>query len=164
MNPDLQRERAKASFSVERLTNLLDGGAPRTERRRQLQAVISRDPTGIFSNEDNYYVHRNDRHVRALAKHVRLVEICRKLGIGDECEGQIVASEDFPTMIAALGDDLPTSLHWVMFVPNIKSLCDDQQQAEWLPLCRDWKMIGCYAQTELGHVSSLRSPVTVAAF
>jgi alkylation response protein AidB-like acyl-CoA dehydrogenase len=40
-----------------------------------------------------------------------------------------------------------------MFVPNIKSLCDDRQQAEWLPLCRDWKMIGCYAQTELGHVS-----------
>lgn len=164
VNADLQRERGKATFSGGRLTNLLDGGAARTERRRQLQAVIARDPTGIFSNEGNPYLHRTERHVRALAKHVRLVELCRKLGIGDECGGQMVMSEDFATISQAAADDLPTTLHWVMFVPNIKSLCDDQQQAEWLPLCRDWKMIGCYAQTELGHGSNVRALETTATF
>jgi len=164
MNADLQRERGKATFSGERLTNLLDGGAARTERRRQLQAVIARDPTGIFSNDDNPYLHRTERHVRALAKHVRLVELCRKLGIGDECGGQMVMSEDFATISQAVADDFPTTLHWVMFVPNIKSLCDDEQQAEWLPLCRDWKMIGCYAQTELGHGSNVRGLETTATF
>jgi len=164
INADLQRERGKATFSGERLTNLLDGGAARTERRRQLQAVIARDPTGIFSNDDNPYLHRTERHVRALAKHVRLVEICRKLGIGDECGGQMVMSEDFAIISQAVADDFPTTLHWVMFVPNIKSLCDDEQQAEWLPLCRDWKMIGCYAQTELGHGSNVRALETTATF
>lgn len=164
VNEDLQRERSKATFSVECLTNLLDGGADRTERRREIEGIIERDPSGIFSNDENTYLHRTDRHKRALAKHVRMVEICRKLGIGDECGGEIIASKDFPLMIKAIADDLPTSLHWVMFVPNIVSLCDEEQQAKWLPLCRDWKMIGCYAQTEIGHGSNVRALETTATF
>jgi acyl-CoA oxidase len=156
MNPDLQRERQRATFSVQNVTYLLDGGRDRTDRRRQLEAVICNDPTGIFSTDDNMFLHRTDRHVKALAKHVRFVELCRTLGIGNEpaCRGEILASPDFPTLLAAIADDLPTSLHWVMFVPNIMSLCDEEQKATWLPMCRDWRMIGCYAQTELGHVSA----------
>jgi hypothetical protein len=63
-----------------------------------------------------------------------MVEICRMLGIGDECGGDVTQSKDFPLMLAAIADDLPTSLHWVMFVPNIISLCDDEQQKLWLPV------------------------------
>jgi len=51
-----------------------------------------------------------------------------------------------------------------MFVPNILTLCDAEQQGRWLPLCRDWKMIGCYAQTELGHGSNIRALETTATF
>jgi len=51
-----------------------------------------------------------------------------------------------------------------MFVPNIISLCDDEQQAEWLPMCRDFRMIGCYAQTEVGHGSNVRALETTATF
>lgn len=164
MNQDLKRERERATINVERLTNLLDGGVAQTQRRRQLEAVISRDPTGIFSNADNRYLHRTDRHVRALAKHVRLIELCRKLDIGKECGGEVLLSKDFAMLLGALGDDLPTSLHWVMFVPNIISLCDDEQKKEWLALCRDWRMIGCYAQTEVGHGSNVRALETTATF
>ncbi|CAB9522491.1 Peroxisomal acyl-coenzyme A oxidase 1 [Seminavis robusta] len=164
MNADLQRERAQASFNTEKMTNLLDGGAAKTARRRQLVSIIEKDPTGIFSNDDNYYLHRTDRHVRGLAKAVRLIEVCRKLGIGDECDGHMVASEDWNVLLIALADDLPLYLHWVMFIPNIISLCDDEQQAEWLPLCRDWRMIGCYAQTEIGHGSNVRALETTATF
>jgi hypothetical protein len=87
MNPDLQRERQNATFQVEKITYMLDGGKERTERRRSLERIIERDPTGVFSNDDNHYLHRTERHVRSVAKGVRLIELCRKLGIGDECGG-----------------------------------------------------------------------------
>lgn len=162
MNLDLKCERSRASFDVGKLTLMLDDG--KTDRRRQLEAIIRHDPTGIFDNSDNHYLHRTQRHVRALAKHVRLLEICRKIGIGKDYGGQIIKDPDFSLLVRALGDDLPTSLHWIMFVPNIVSLCDDEQQKQWLPLCRDWKMVGCYAQTELGHGSNVRALETTATF
>jgi hypothetical protein len=77
MNEDLMHERAKASFSVERMTHLLDGGISRTIRRQQIEAIIERDPTGIFDNSRNAYMHRTERHTRALAKHIRMIETCR---------------------------------------------------------------------------------------
>lgn len=42
-----------------------------------------------------------------------------------------------------------------MFYACIESLADDEQQAKWLPMIKDIKMIGCYAQTELGHGSNV---------
>jgi acyl-CoA oxidase len=164
VHPDLQKERSQATFDVERLTHMLDGGADRTERRRALQAIIERDPTGIFSNDDNIYLPRQERHVRSLGKHVRLIELCRILGIGNEYGGDVLQSPDWPVLCAAVADDLPTALHWIMFYPNIKTLCDEEQHEMWLPLCRDWKMIGCYAQTELGHGSNVRALETTATF
>lgn len=36
VNEDLQRERDKGTFNPEELTNLIDGGADKTEERREL--------------------------------------------------------------------------------------------------------------------------------
>lgn len=59
--------------------------------------------------------------------------------------GHAIADDDFGVLLASVADDLPAVLHWVMFVPNIMSLGDKAQQKAWLPLCRDWKIIDCYA-------------------
>ena len=121
-NPDLAKERSKATFDPTKIINLFDGSREATTRRQKLAALIRNDPTGIFSNEENAYLHRTDRHVRALAKHVRLIELCRSIGIGQDTNGEIVLDKDWFNLLAAVADDLPTSLHWVMFVPN-RELC-----------------------------------------
>jgi acyl-CoA oxidase len=38
-----------------------------------------------------------------------------------------------------------------MFIPSIEKQGTDEQKAKWLPLARDLRIIGTYAQTELGH-------------
>ena len=163
MNPDLAAERLKTSFDTEKITHLIYGGVSKTERRRALEKLIETDPSGVFSNDRNHYLHRTDRHVRALAKFVRLVELLKVLKKGGDNK-DLLEDDDMVYLLGAIADDLPVSLHWVMFVPNIKSLCDEEQQAKWLPLVRDWKMIGCYAQTELGHGSNVRGLETTATF
>ena len=164
VNPDLVKERSRVTFNPTKITHLFDGSPQKTKRRQQLESLIRNDPTGIFSNSDNIYLHRNERHTRALAKHVRLIELCRSIGVGSDTNGEVVRSEEWYTLINAVADDLPTALHWVMFVPNIVSLCDEEQQKLWLPMCRDWRMIGCYAQTEVGHGSNVRGLETTATF
>jgi len=165
IHEDLLKERSRATFCSERLTNFLDGGEERTGRRRQIEAIVRNDPTGIFDNSNNAYLHRRERHVRSLAKAVRMVELGRMLGIfdtGNDC--LFLHQKDFPLLLSAIADDLPLALHWIMFVPNILSLCDDEQIQQWIALCTDWKMIGCYAQTELGHGSNVRALETTATF
>ncbi|KAF6165692.1 hypothetical protein GIB67_012589 [Kingdonia uniflora] len=47
-----------------------------------------------------------------------------------------------------------TDLHWGMFIPTIKGQSTEQQQQKWLPLTYKMQIIGCYAETELGHGSN----------
>ncbi|KAK4389543.1 Peroxisomal acyl-coenzyme A oxidase 1 [Sesamum angolense] len=51
-----------------------------------------------------------------------------------------------------------------MFVPAIKGQGTDDQQQKWLPLAYKMQIIGCYAQTELGHGSNVQGLETTATF
>ncbi|KAE8683987.1 hypothetical protein F3Y22_tig00111164pilonHSYRG00070 [Hibiscus syriacus] len=57
-----------------------------------------------------------------------------------------------------------TDLHWGMFVPAIKGQGTNEQQAKWLPMAYKMQIIGCYAQTELGHGSNVQGLETTATF
>ncbi|KAH1249118.1 Peroxisomal acyl-coenzyme A oxidase 1 [Glycine max] len=51
-----------------------------------------------------------------------------------------------------------------MFVPAIKGQGTEEQQKKWLPLAHKMQIIGCYAQTELGHGSNVQGLETTATF
>ncbi|MBA0768805.1 hypothetical protein Gotri_017585 [Gossypium trilobum] len=57
-----------------------------------------------------------------------------------------------------------TDLHWGMFIPAIKGQGNDEQQQKWLPMAYKMQIIGCYAQTELGHGSNVQGLETTATF
>lgn len=47
MNPDIKKERERATFNVDKLTNILDGGPQKTKRRREIgEFVVSSLPGG----------------------------------------------------------------------------------------------------------------------
>lgn len=97
------------------------------------------------------------RYTKSLARARRLKELQTSLGL----EGDKLGFEALRTLAAF---DDPTTLHELMFVPNIEALCTPEQQAVWLPRCDDWRVLGCYAQTEIGHGSNVRALETTATF
>jgi acyl-CoA oxidase len=55
-------------------------------------------------------------------------------------------------------------MHSTMFHTSIETFCDDEQMKKWLPLTKDLNIIGCYAQTEMGHGSDVAALETTATF
>ena len=51
-----------------------------------------------------------------------------------------------------------------MFLSTIENLGTPEQVAEWTPKIRAFKMVGAYAQTELGHGSYVPGIQTLATF
>jgi hypothetical protein len=70
----------------------------------------------------------------------------------------------FDTYRHAIFNCSPFGLHFGMFVPTIRLQGSPEQQAYWLPLCERGKIIGTYAQTELGHGTFIRGLETTATF
>uniref|UniRef100_A0A6B2L0L2 Acyl-coenzyme A oxidase n=1 Tax=Arcella intermedia TaxID=1963864 RepID=A0A6B2L0L2_9EUKA len=56
------------------------------------------------------------------------------------------------------------SNHFGLFLPTILSQSNDEQLSNWLEPTFGGKIIGCYAQTELGHGSNVRGLLTIAEF
>uniref|UniRef100_A0A8C2YEP2 Acyl-coenzyme A oxidase n=1 Tax=Coturnix japonica TaxID=93934 RepID=A0A8C2YEP2_COTJA len=154
VNPDLASERLTASFCVPSLTAVLDGGAERTRVRRAVVDVIESDP--VFSRENQYFQSQNERYEAAVRKAVHLRKKMQDMGW----------SEDGPESVyiyRALSGDVAFLLHRV-FMRSISVLGSDKQVAKWIPLATEHRLIGSYAQTELGHGTYLQGLETTAVF
>ena len=51
-----------------------------------------------------------------------------------------------------------------MFIPVLKAQASDEQYAHWGKAAENFEIIGCYAQTEIGHGSNLSNLETTATF
>jgi hypothetical protein len=113
-HPDLARERShatKAGLDTESLTSWLDGGHQHSSRRRHLRNLVERDPT--FSNKGNAYLSRPQRYAKGLKKAAALAVLKRRVALSEE---------DKEYLDDAVVEGLPTMLHDLMFIPNIKAL------------------------------------------
>ncbi|XP_044307997.1 peroxisomal acyl-coenzyme A oxidase 2 isoform X2 [Varanus komodoensis] len=154
VNPDLDTERKTASFSVERLTNILDGGAECTQIRRAVGAILQSEPE--FNRENQYFLSQNERYEGAVRRSVYLGKMMSKMGWAPD-------GPERNYCFRALGADLAFSVHQV-FMKSILGLGTDEQIAKWIRLAERFHIIGTYAQTELGHGTYLRGLETTATF
>lgn len=59
---------------------------------------------------------------------------------------------------------LPGSVHLGMFVKCIEIMGSDEQKQTYVKAGWNYDLIGCYAQTEIGHGSDVQSLKTTATF
>ncbi|RVE76628.1 hypothetical protein OJAV_G00010670 [Oryzias javanicus] len=156
MNPDLAKERQNATFDVDKLTYILDGGPEKTKRRREIESLVFNDPD--FAEEDPNFLSRSERFDQAVRKSAQMVLKLREFGIADPEE-----IYHYKSMVTGHHPDA-LGLHFTMFVPTLLRLCDPQQMGKWLPLAQSMQAVGTYAQTELGHGTHLRGLETTATY
>ncbi|XP_029285126.1 peroxisomal acyl-coenzyme A oxidase 1 isoform X2 [Cottoperca gobio] len=156
MNPDIMKERQNATFDVEKLTHILNGGAEKTKRRREIESMVMSDPD--FREQDPNFLSRSERYDQAVRKSAQMILKLREYGIADPeeiyCYKKMVQGHHHE----ALG------LHFVMFLPTLYSQCDPEQAKKWLPLAESFQAMGTYAQTEMGHGTHLRGLETTATY
>ncbi|EPS60529.1 hypothetical protein M569_14274, partial [Genlisea aurea] len=108
-----------------------------------------------FGKEDRALLSRKDLFKNTLRKAAYAWKRIAELGLSEEEASRLRFYIDEPAY---------TDLHWGMFVPAIKGMGTEEQQQKWLPLAYKMKIIGCYAQTELGHGSNVQGLETTATF
>lgn len=152
---DIHRERARASFKSAELDLYLVGGEKELQLRQRCVEVLKTDPA--FSKSDRYFLTREQLYERTLTHQFRIGKKAMEMGEANP----LAAGKLLREMVDEPGG---LDLHIGMFIPTIQGQGDAEQQKYWLPLCYSTKIIGTYAQTELGHGTFLRGLETTATY
>jgi hypothetical protein len=147
-------ERKKASFDSTQMSEYLHG-KEYLQRDAELIELLTNDPSGAFDKSNWAYLGRTDKFRVALKKDKRLAQLALEHGWNRE------TSQHAETLVDLPG---PFGLHKTMFITTIDSMGTDEQKAKWLQPALNFEIIGCYAQTELGHGSNVQGIETMAVY
>ena len=138
-------ERARSNINIDELSKHLLSRNGFLERQESVVSVLEKEP--LFSKKQQFNLSRPDRYHLGLARAKALRRLVKKYGWDHE---------DY-RMAEYLTDEMsPYHLHMSMFFHTVQEQASDEQKAYWLPKIASWKIIGAYAQTELGHGSNVR--------
>jgi len=138
-------ERGRSNINADELSKHLLSRNGFLERQEKVVSVLEKEP--LFSKKQQLNLSRPDRYHLGLARAKALRRLVRKHGWDQE---------DY-RMAEYLTDEMsPFHLHMNMFSNTVQEQASDEQKAYWLPKIASWKIIGAYAQTELGHGSNVR--------
>ncbi|KAJ4365112.1 hypothetical protein N0V83_008730 [Neocucurbitaria cava] len=148
----LKAERASSNVPVQELQELIHTKDVIVRKQKVLDILKAEK---VFDKSQNYFMGRTDRFERALAREKRLRILKRQHNW---------SLEEFRTATELIGEPGPYGLHDSMFKVTLEGQGTPEQQEKWLTLANDYKIIGCYAQTELGHGSNVRGLETTATW
>ena len=149
-NELLDLERAKSSISVEKLSDYLFGHELIAKRDQILEILQSEK---VFDKSQNYTLGRVEKFPLALAraKKLRQLKVKHNWSYVEEAIAQ-----------GLVGEPHPYGLHASMFLVTLRDQTTPEQQEMFLKKAENYEIIGCYAQTELGHGSNVRGLETLA--
>ncbi|CAJ1928584.1 unnamed protein product [Sphenostylis stenocarpa] len=146
-------ERNKAQFDVGEMKIVWAGSREGFELSDRISRLVASDP--LFRKDDRVMLDRKELFKNTLRKAAHAWKRVIELRLNEQEAYKLRFFVDQPAF---------TDLHWGMFVPAIQGQGTDEQQQKWLPLAYRMQIIGCYAQTELGHGSNVQGLETTATF
>lgn len=149
----LEHERKTAEFDVEAMKIVWAGSRHAYEIADRMARLAASDPE--FRKNDRPMLGRKELFKNTLRKAGHAWKRINELRLTEEEASMLRFFVDEPSYV---------DLHWGMFVPTIKGQGTNEQQKKWLSLAYKMQIIGCYAQTELGHGSNVQGLETTATF
>ncbi|XP_020114775.1 peroxisomal acyl-coenzyme A oxidase 1-like [Ananas comosus] len=149
----LAQERSRAEFDVEAMKVVWAGSKHALDVADRMARVVASDP--VFRKDNRTMLGRKELFKNTLRKAAHAWKRINELRLTEEEASMLRFFVDEPSYV---------DLHWGMFVPAIKGQGTDEQQQKWIPLVYKLQIIGCYAQTELGHGSNVQGLETTATF
>ncbi|KAG0005090.1 acyl-Coenzyme A oxidase [Modicella reniformis] len=156
---DLTRERANASFNVEDMTEVIYHGKKNVEAMNIAYQMIQRDPDLRMREGHVFDMTRVEEREQTMRQIARVIQI--KKQTKDPRLVQVVFkalsfySESFSMRIY---------VHEMLFRQALKLFGTAEQQDKWMDAIDNWRAIGCFAMTELGHSSNLRGLETTSTY
>ncbi|RAL12667.1 acyl-CoA oxidase [Aspergillus homomorphus CBS 101889] len=148
----LHDERAQSNVAVDKLGQLLHTKQA-LERQDKILSILKSEK--VFDKSDNHTLGRTERIQRSLAKAKRLHQLAVQNRWSDA---------EFLTANDLLAEPTPYGLHATMFLVTLREQGTPEQHKLFYKPARNYKILGCYAQTELGHGSNVRGLETTATW
>merc|ERR1712144_181601 len=145
-------EREKSKISVEKLSNFL---FTKDVLERQAKILKILEAEKVFDKSQNYFDGRVDKFKTALARAKRL----RQLQVKHNWN-----RDDYMMANDLISEPGPYGLHASMYLTTLEGQGTPEQHKLFLEPAQNYKSIGCYAQTELGHGSNVRGLETTATW
>ncbi|KAA3460272.1 peroxisomal acyl-coenzyme A oxidase 1 [Gossypium australe] len=131
-------ERRKAEFDLEEMKIVWAGSRQNYEISDRMARLVASDP--VFRKDNRTMLSRKDLFKDTLRKAAHAWKRIIELRLSEEEAHMLRSYVDQPAF---------TDLHW---------------HEKWLPMAYKMQIIGCYAQTELGHGSNVQGLETTATF
>ncbi|XP_033727732.1 peroxisomal acyl-coenzyme A oxidase 1-like [Pecten maximus] len=156
VNADLKKERENATFDVEKMTYFIDGSPENTKRRRYIQRLAVKDHDAMKFKPWAFRT-REEHYETVVRKQVQVARLSQQLGLTAQ---EINTYEE--TFQARENNRIgPRS---GMFPPTIEKQGTKEQKNDILPLIKNMTILGCYAQTEMGHGTFVRGLESTATY
>ncbi|OMJ11498.1 putative peroxisomal acyl-coenzyme A oxidase, partial [Smittium culicis] len=149
----LALERKNAPFDTSTMDTFING-QKWVDIRKKAHDFVTKH-SDVFCMRDTYFMSREEILEKVLKQEKLVAQLIQKGELDHELSLAITYVQDTSG---------PFRLHRSMFMPTLERQANDEQKIAFLEPARKYQILGCYAQTEVGHGSNVRGLETTATF
>ncbi|KAI9258243.1 hypothetical protein BY458DRAFT_441011 [Sporodiniella umbellata] len=157
---DIQRERKQTEFDIKALAYVYCGGRKVYENRMKAFDLIKNDPQLVVQPPRNFLeLSREDLRIFTMGQIERYVQLHETVQDRDFFKEVFHALCSYSDSFS-----MRFCVHEYLFRNVLQMLANEEQQKKYLDDVENYRILGCFAMTELGHSSALRELETTATF